>query len=409
MGASKEKKGEDKVVKLFKMVFKPSARVSLEDFEFTRHYVLLHSMDALRPKLRALHKPGKGKLQDWPAAEDHDVSLLATGGEGEDEFVTLSVSAVDADRSDELWVTAESFTRPSTLYVCENAKKLAHNGGAPQLGRELKQMPSFFNAEGIKCKQYWITSTDGTKVPYFLVGKGLLNPKPTLLYGYGGFEISFPPYYAAVTGLAWLEEGNYFALANIRGGGEFGPQWHQAALQGKRPRAYEDFEGCGKHLIEELKLTPKDGLYCMGGSNGGLLVGNMLARHTVAEGNLFSKVVCQCPLLDMLRFHKLLAGASWMAEYGNPEKEDEAEWLKTFSPYHLLKEGESYPSMLFTTSTKDDRVHPGHARRMALKLMEECKLPECWYYENTEGGHSCAADNRQRAFMKTLEFLFLLG
>ena len=208
------------------------------------------------------------------------------------------------------------------------------------------------------------------------------------------------PGYSPVTGAAWLEKKRVYVIANIRGGGEFGPAWHQAALKEKRPRAYEDFIAVAEDLVARQVTSPAR-LGIMGGSNGGLLVGNMYAMRP----DLFKAVVCQVPLLDMQRFHKLLAGASWMGEYGNPDVPEEWAFIKSFSPYHNLDKDRAYPSLLITTSTRDDRVHPGHARKMTARLLEYGK--RVLYYENIEGGHGGAADNRQKAFMDALGWTFL--
>jgi prolyl oligopeptidase len=246
-------------------------------------------------------------------------------------------------------------------------------------------------------------SEDGTRIPYFQIGPADLpldGSTPTLLYGYGGFEIPLVPGYNATSGAAWLEKGCVYAIANIRGGGEFGPRWHQAALKEKRPRAYEDFAAVAEDLVRRKVTSPKH-LGIMGGSNGGLLVGNMYARRP----DLFGAVVCQVPLLDMRRFNKLLAGASWIGEYGDPDKPEEWAFIRGFSPYHNVDEAKAYPPILITTSTRDDRVHPGHARKMTALLRERGK--DVLYYENIEGGHGGAADNKQRAFMDALGWTFL--
>jgi prolyl oligopeptidase len=267
----------------------------------------------------------------------------------------------------------------------------------------LKALPAFFNADGLHIEQRFATSLDGTRVPYFLVSreKLKLNGKtPTLLYGYGGFEVSLTPAYSGATGAAWLERGGAYALANIRGGGEYGPRWHQAALKENRHKAYEDFAAVARDLIASKVTKPKH-LGAMGGSNGGLLMGNMLVQYP----ELFGAIVCQVPLLDMKRYHTLLAGASWMGEYGDPD--DPAQWsyIQTFSPYQLAKPGVKYPRTLFTTSTRDDRVHPGHARKMVAKLKEQGH--DVLYWENIEGGHGGAANNEQRAYMWALSWSFL--
>ena len=245
--------------------------------------------------------------------------------------------------------------------------------------------------------------SDGTKIPYFQIGPANLpldGSTPTLLYGYGGFEIPLVPGYDAVSGAAWLERGHVLVIANIRGGGEFGPAWHQAALKANRPRAYEDFLAVAEDLIRRKVTSPKH-LGCKGGSNGGLLVGNIYTMRP----DLFGAIVCQVPLLDMRRYHTLLAGASWMGEYGNPDVPEEWAFIRTFSPYHNVDRAKTYPPLLITTSTRDDRVHPGHARKMTALLTEQGK--DVLYYENIEGGHGGAADNKQRAFMEALGWTFL--
>jgi prolyl oligopeptidase len=231
-------------------------------------------------------------------------------------------------------------------------------------------------------------------------GLKLDGSHPTLLYGYGGFEISLTPNYAPAAGRGWLQYGGVFVVANIRGGGEYGPRWHQAALKQNRLRAYEDFAAVAEDLVKR-GVTSAKRLGIQGGSNGGLLVGNMVTLYP----KLFAAAVCQVPLLDMRRYNKLLAGASWMAEYGNPDKPEEWDFIQTFSPYHNVKAGVEYPAVLFTTSTRDDRVHPGHARKMMARMQEQ--QHEVYYYENIEGGHGGAANNQQLAHMQALAYSFL--
>ncbi|MGO1199707.1 MAG: prolyl oligopeptidase family serine peptidase, partial [Dermabacteraceae bacterium] len=260
--------------------------------------------------------------------------------------------------------------------------------------------------------QHFATSDDGTRIPYFEISRldasgseggaaGTDAPRPTLLFGYGGFEISLTPSYLGGIGKAWLERGGTYVLANIRGGGEYGPRWHQAALKENRHRAYEDFSSVAKDLLER-GVTDRDHLAVRGGSNGGLLTGNMLTQYP----ELFGAVIIQVPLLDMKRYSHLLAGASWMAEYGDPDTED-WEYVRTFSPYHLLEEdrGEEYPSTFVLTSTRDDRVHPGHARKFTAAL--ESLGADVRYWENIEGGHGGAATNEQAARMNALLYTFL--
>jgi prolyl oligopeptidase len=240
-------------------------------------------------------------------------------------------------------------------------------------------------------------------VPYFVVMERRAQfdgNNPTVLYGYGGFEVSLTPAYSGMLGAGWLEAGGVYVLANLRGGGEFGPRWHQAALKEHRQTAFDDFLAVAKDLIRRKVTSPRH-LGIMGGSNGGLLVGAALTQRP----DLFNAVVCQVPLLDMRRYHKLLAGASWMAEYGNPDVAEEWAWIAKYSPYQNLKDGVAYPRLLFTTSTRDDRVHPGHARKMAARMLALGQ--PVLYYENIEGGHGGAADNAQKAFMQALEFSHL--
>ncbi|MHC4207727.1 MAG: prolyl oligopeptidase family serine peptidase, partial [Planctomycetota bacterium] len=243
----------------------------------------------------------------------------------------------------------------------------------------------------------------GTRIPYFLVtsnGMKMDGSNPTLLYGYGGFGSSSLPRYESVLGKVWLERGGVYAQANIRGGGEFGPKWHKSALKENRQRCFDDFIAVAEDLIKR-KITSPRHLGIMGGSNGGLLVGAVFTQRP----ELFNAVVCSVAVLDMKRYNKLLAGASWMDEYGNPDIPEEWEYLKKYSPYHNVFPGKKYPQVFFYTSTKDDRVHPGHARKMVAKM--EDMGHKVYYYENTEGGHAAAVTNRQRALRLALIFAYL--
>ncbi|WP_307732355.1 prolyl oligopeptidase family serine peptidase [Massilia sp. MB5] len=242
-------------------------------------------------------------------------------------------------------------------------------------------------------------------MPYFVVmnkNAKLDGKNPAVLYGYGGFEVSLKPFYSGVTGEAWLKHGGVYVLANIRGGGEFGPRWHQAALKENRQRAFDDFIAVAQDLAKRKVSSPRH-LGIMGGSNGGLLVGAVLTQRP----DLFSAVVCQVPLLDMRRYSRLLAGASWMGEYGDPD--DPAQWayISKYSPYQNVSKDKHYPRTLFTTSTRDDRVHPGHARKMVARMKEQGH--DVLYWENTEGGHAGAANNDQQAQMWALTYTFLLN
>ncbi|MBB3275798.1 MULTISPECIES: prolyl oligopeptidase family serine peptidase [unclassified Pseudoxanthomonas] len=362
----------------FDVLFEPTDRTSLASFTFTRHHLVLNVLEDVKNKLSVL-TPGEG---GWKKSEFV----------GAPAFGTLGVSAVDSDESDAVWLTATDYLTPTTL-------SLADIGKQPE---QLKTMPTFFDASKDVIEQHFATSKDGTKVPYFVVRPKDLKldgNTPTLLYGYGGFEVSLTPAYSGAVGKGWLEKGGVYVVANIRGGGEYGPRWHQAALKANRHKAYEDFAAVAQDLVAR-KITTASRLGTQGGSNGGLLMGNMLTQYP----ELFGAIVVQVPLLDMKRYSHLLAGASWMAEYGNP---DTADWdyIRTFSPYHLFDPAKTYPATLFTTSTRDDRVHPGHARKMMAKMLEANK--DVRYYENIEGGHGGAANNAQAAHMSALAYTFL--
>jgi prolyl oligopeptidase len=362
------------------LLFKPSARLSLSSYTATKNAVLLNELDNVRSRLCVLtFEGGRWVRRTVP---------------GLPKLGAFSASAVDRLESDDYWLEITDFTTPTSLHLGRVG------GGTPE---QLKQLPAFFDATGIEATQHEAVSKDGTRVPYFLVGKKDVprdGTARTLLYGYGGFETSLQPGYSGLRGAGWLERGGMLAIANIRGGGEFGPSWHQAALKEKRPRAYEDFIAVAEDLIDK-KVTSPAHLGCNGGSNGGLLVGNMLTLRP----ELFGAVVAQVPLLDMSRYHVLLAGASWMGEYGDPSKPEEWAFIQGFSPYHNLRKGVRYPKTLFTTSTRDDRVHPGHARKMVARL--SALGQDVLYYENVEGGHGGASTNAQTAFMWALAYEFL--
>lgn len=366
----------------FDVLFEPTQTSSLAGATLTRHHVVLNVMEDVKNRLSVLtHEQGKWVSRPLKV--------------GDSAFGAISASAVDAEHSDALWLTVTDYLTPTTLLLADAA--------TPQAKIEpLKTMPAFFDTSRDVIEQHFATSKDGTRVPYFLVRpKGLKydGTAPTLLYGYGGFEISMTPGYSGGIGKGWLEKGGVYAVANIRGGGEYGPRWHQAALKANRHKAYEDFAAVAQDLVDR-KITSPRHLGAQGGSNGGLLMGNMLTQYP----QLFGAIVVQVPLLDMKRYSHLLAGASWMAEYGNP---DTADWdyIKTFSPYHLFDARKQYPPTLFMTSTRDDRVHPGHARKMAAMMLDAGK--DVRYYENIEGGHGGAANNAQSAHMNALAYTFL--
>jgi prolyl oligopeptidase len=362
----------------FDVAFEPTENSSLSSFSNTKDHLLLNVLEDVKNRIYVLTPTGNG----WSKAP-----LL-----GAPEIGTVDVSPVDSDESNQYWMTVSDYLNPTTLFL----------GEVGQQPEQLKQLTPQFNAEGLTVSQHFVNSEDGTRVPYFMIARSDIqfdHSNPTLLYGYGGFEISLLPSYNPGVGKAWLEQGGVYVVANIRGGGEYGPRWHQAALKVNRLKAYQDFAAVAQDLINR-GVTRKEQLGIQGGSNGGLLVGNMVALYP----ELFQAAVCQVPLLDMRRYHLLLAGASWMAEYGNPDGGD-WEFIRTYSPYQNIRSDVRYPAVLFMTSTRDDRVHPGHARKM-MALME-AQGHDVQYYENIEGGHGGAANNEQRAFMQALAYSYL--
>ncbi|MEW2504939.1 prolyl oligopeptidase family serine peptidase [Amycolatopsis sp. NPDC047767] len=360
----------------FTALFTPDAHTSLEYYTFTRNHVLLAKLRDVKTELVAL-TPGPDGWTEAPLG-------------GAPEFGSADIVGTDPDESDEYLVDSSSYLQPSTLSRGEV-------GGEVEV---LKQAPGFFDAAGIEVAQYFATSEDGTKIPYFVVRPPGAENGPTLLNGYGGFEVSLTPAYSGVIGRGWVARGGTYVVANIRGGGEYGPEWHAQAVKENRHKVYEDFSAVARDLVTR-GITTAERLGILGGSNGGLLMGVMLTRYP----ELFGAVVSQVPLLDMKRYHLLLAGASWMAEWGDPDVPEEWEYIAKYSPYHNVHKGRTYPPTLFATSTRDDRVHPGHARKMMARMQEQGH--DVRYYENIEGGHGGAADNAQLAFKWALVFEFL--
>ncbi|MBA4023457.1 MAG: S9 family peptidase [Gordonia sp.] len=356
------------------VLFSPDAHTSLQNFSFTSAHLVLVTLRDVQTELRLL------SVDDW------SVSELA----GLPELATIGVLDTDPDHSDELFLSASSFTTPPSLLHGSST-----DGVAP-----IKQSPALFDTTNVTASQYFATSDDGTQVPYFVVKRNDVDTGPTLLYGYGGFENSMTPAYGAISGRSWIERGGIYVIANIRGGGEYGPTWHTQAQLAGRHLVYEDFASVAKNLVDRGLTTPKQ-LAAQGGSNGGLLMGVMLTSYP----ELFGALVCQVPLLDMKRYHLLLAGASWVAEYGDPDDPEQWAFISEYSPYQLLREDATYPELLMTTSTRDDRVHPGHARKFVARLEEYGHTVS--YYENIEGGHGGAADNKQAAFKSALAYEFL--
>lgn len=356
------------------VVFTPDAHTSLDHYAWTRDRLL---MVTLRDVVSRVEVVTPGPWTTEPV-------------EGLPANTNVSVVAAD-EYGDEVFLDTSGFDTPSTLWW----------GPVGQRPVEIKRAPAFFDATDIEVTQHFATSADGTQVPYFVVGhRGADGPGKTLLGGYGGFEVSNTPSYAGVLGKLWLTRGGTYVLANIRGGGEYGPTWHTQAMREGRHLVYEDFAAVAADLVTR-GVTTVEQLAAQGGSNGGLLMGVMLTRYP----ELFGALVCSVPLLDMRRFHLLLAGASWVAEYGNPDDPDDWAFMADHSPYQNVSPDVRYPALLVTTSTRDDRVHPGHARKMTAAL--EAVGHRVLYYENTEGGHGGASDNKQAAFRAALVYEFL--
>ena len=361
----------------FQVVIEPGARRTVQGVSPTRDYLLVNVLDNVQGQL-------------WK------YRLVGTRWVGEQVPVPGlgSVAPVDVDlHSNRFFFTYSSFLQPTTLYV-------HHDDGRVE---EVRRLPAMFNAEGLIIEQHDATSPDGTAVPYFVVRPrdlAMNGQHPTLLYAYGGFEISLTSSYSATVGKAWIERGGVYVVANIRGGGEFGPAWHRSALKEHRQRAYDDFLAVAQDLIARGITSPAH-LGIQGGSNGGLLTGVALTQRP----DLFGAVVVDVPLLDMQRYNKLLAGASWMAEYGNPDVPEEWAYISRYSPYQNVREDRSYPRPLFTTTTRDDRVHPGHARKMAARMLAQGH--EVLYYENVEGGHGAGVTPEQRARMLAIRYIYL--
>lgn len=361
----------------FRIIFEPGEKSTVRGMTATRSALLVNLLDNVRTELRRYtFTNGEWNYEQIEAPEFGTVSFAAT-----------------SHTTDKFFFISTGYTHPTTLFIAEE------NGTT----RKVQSTPEMFNADGLVVDQQEAVSADGTRIPYFIVHREDLvmdGTNPTLLYAYGGFEISVTPNYNSTVGAAWLEKGGVYVAANIRGGGEFGPEWHRSAQRENRQRAFDDFIAVAGDLIEQ-KITSPERLGIQGGSNGGLLVGAAFTQRP----DLFGAVVCSVPLLDMRRYHTLLAGASWMAEYGNPDDPDDWAFIKEYSPYQNVRENQPYPQVLFTTTTRDDRVHPGHARKMAAK-MEAMGYP-VYYFENIEGGHGAGVTNEQRALMSAITYTYL--
>lgn len=354
------------------VIFEPDAHTALHHYAWTRDRLILVTLHDVASRVEVV-RPG-----DWQRRPVAEVPAN-----------TNTVIAAADDTGDEIFLDSSGFDRPSRLL----------HGPVDGTLTEIKSAPAFFDADGLAVSQYFATSKDGTAIPYFVVRPANATGA-TLLGGYGGFEVARTPGYDGVLGRLWLERGGTYVLANIRGGGEYGPGWHTQAMRAGRHLVAEDFAAVATDLVDR-GITRVEQLGAVGGSNGGLLMGIMLTAYP----HLFGALVCQVPLLDMRRYHLLLAGASWVAEYGDPDDPDEWDFISKYSPYQNISADADYPPVLITTSTRDDRVHPGHARKMTAALRDAGH--RVWYYENIEGGHGGAADNAQAAFKSALSFSFL--
>jgi prolyl oligopeptidase len=359
-------------------LFEPRFGIALGSVSLTRDAVVLDIIDEVTSRIDVLTLSG-GEWQRRP--------LEAPAGG------SIEIASADAT-GNRFYFYYEGYLTPPTLYEADALERTSAS---------VKRQPDFFDTDGMRVQQLTTRSADGTEIPYFLVTPRDFEAdgqSPTLLYGYGGFEISMMPSYSATVGTAWLERGGVYVVANIRGGGEFGPAWHQAALREHRQRAYDDFIAVAEDLIAR-GITSPEHLGISGGSNGGLLV----AAVVVQRPDLFNAVVCQVPLLDMRRYHLLLAGASWMAEFGDPDDPDDWAFISRYSPYQNVSADVEYPEIYFFTSTRDDRVHPGHARKMVARM--EAQGHAVLYYENIEGGHGGAANLNQSALNQALAYTYL--
>ena len=356
------------------IVFEPDEHTCLHQYAWTRDRLLLVTLADVASRVEIV-TPG--------AWQREPVSGIPAA--------TNTVIVAADDTGDEFFLDSSGFDAPSQLL----------RGTGPERLDRIKSAPAFFDAENIDVKQFFVPSKDGTSIPYFVVGsRDAAGPGPTLLGGYGGFESSMTPGYGGVLGRLWLARGGTYAMANIRGGGEYGPGWHTQAMREGRHKVAEDFAAVATDLVDR-GITTVEQLGAQGGSNGGLLMGIMLTKYP----EKFGALVCDVPLLDMKRYHLLLAGASWVAEYGDPDNADDWEFISEYSPYQNISATRRYPQVLFTTSTRDDRVHPGHARKMVAALQDAGH--QVWLYENIEGGHAGAADNEQAAFKAALSYSFL--
>ncbi|MEP0391514.1 MAG: prolyl oligopeptidase family serine peptidase [Erythrobacter sp.] len=302
--------------------------------------------------------------------------------------------AASSNESEQIMFTVTDFLNPTTLYYTD--------GSAPP--QPIKNSPSYFDAAGMEVEQHEATSADGTKIPYFIVkpkGMEMNGETAVLMTGYGGFQVPRLPGYLGSTGKMWLERGGAYVLGNMRGGGEFGPGWHQTAIRENKQRTWDDFIAIGDDLVAKGFTSPEH-LGIQGGSQGGLLVGTAFTQRP----DLFGAAIVQIPLFDMLRYHVIGRGASWIGEYGDPRIPEQRAWIEGYSPYQLIKEGVDYPTPFLWASTADDRTHPAHARKGAARLKEQGH--HYYYFEDMTGGHSGGVDNEQRAKLQALQYVYLM-
>ncbi|WP_235523526.1 prolyl oligopeptidase family serine peptidase [Sphingobium sp. Leaf26] len=359
------------------ILFAPNARQSIDGVTATKSRVILAINDNVRGRVLVL-APEKDKWTTIPVALPDNA--------------TITIASA-TDRSDAAYLAVAGFLAPTTLWAIDAANP------AP---RQVKAMPARFDASGLVVDQHEAISTDGTKIPYFIVHRKDMKrdgSTPAIMTAYGGFEVPMTPSYAAITGKLWLERGNSFVLANIRGGGEFGPAWHEAGLKTKRQIIYDDFAAVAQDIFARKLSSPRRfGIY--GGSNGGLLMGVEFNQHP----DLWNGVVIQVPLLDMLRYEQIAAGASWVDEYGSVSVPEEKAFLAGISPYANIRKGVEYPTPYIWTTTKDDRVGPQHARKFAARL-KDYGLPY-HFYEDMAGGHSGDADIAQGARLQAMQMIY---
>ena len=367
----------------FEVLFEPSERVALDQVQSTRNHLVYTTLDNVHSRLYRLAPEENGWTKEEIELPGIGTVRLNQRGSSDSFF---------SDSTDDFFFTYTDFVTPTSLYLVGNEGET----------KRVKSSPEWFDATGMSVAQYQATSKDGTEIPYFVfMPKGFEanGANPTVVYAYGGFEVSRLPRYSGADGASWVARGGVYVLANIRGGGEFGPKWHQAAMQEKHQNNFDDLIAVAEDLIERKITSPKH-LGIMGGSQGGLLVGGAFVQRP----DLFNAVACAVPLLDMKRYNKLLAGASWMAEYGNPDTDD-WDYIKLWSPYQNLEKKADYPEVFFWTNTRDDRVHPAHARKMVARMSEMGH--KVYYYENTEGGHAAGANLNARAYTDALEYAYL--